>query len=91
VICYFGKAEYFCAKGLTGANHVDPADEFSFLMQVIFPVIPGHREAMSPESITTNREYEFRAAVCVRSSHAAFPCVLARHIVARNPFGFWRF
>jgi hypothetical protein len=49
-------------RGLTGANHVDRADEFGFLVQVffpsfsIFPVIPGHREAMSPESITTNRE-----------------------------------
>jgi hypothetical protein len=62
VICHFGKAEYFCMRGLTGANHVDRADEFGFLVQVffssfsIFPVIPGHREAMSPESITTNRE-----------------------------------
>ncbi|MCA6110187.1 hypothetical protein [Bradyrhizobium cenepequi] len=35
----------FFAAGLDGANHVGIAGEF-------FSVIPGHREAMSPESIS---------------------------------------
>jgi hypothetical protein len=53
VICYFGKAEYFCAQGLTGQIRLMRLMNLIFRRDSILPVIPGHREAMSPESITT--------------------------------------
>jgi hypothetical protein len=49
----------FFEAGLDGANHVEIAGAFS-------SVIPGHREAMSPESITPNRGYGFRACASRR-------------------------
>ncbi|MCA6112533.1 hypothetical protein [Bradyrhizobium cenepequi] len=41
----------FFAGGLDGANHVGIAGEFS-------SVIPGHREAMSPESILPSAQVD---------------------------------
>jgi hypothetical protein len=52
----------FFARGLDGANHVGFAGEF------FSAVIPGHREAMSPESIQPQsmRLNGFRVRACAR-------------------------
>jgi hypothetical protein len=67
VICNFGKAEYFRAWGLTGQitliglmNSVFWCKSFFSGHSPFFPVIPGHREAMSPESIATIWDDGFR-------------------------------
>jgi hypothetical protein len=61
VICEFGKSEYFCKRGWTRTTENSPVICPSGCLDRADTVIPGHREAMSPESITPIRGYGFRA------------------------------
>jgi hypothetical protein len=66
VIWVSGKQKYFFKRGWTGTPGKQwtdlPVGLFGWSRQQNFlSVIPGHREAMSPESITPIRGYGFRA------------------------------
>jgi hypothetical protein len=56
LICISEKQKYFCWRGLTGVSQNDPSGKSVGVSAAASFVIPGHREAMSPESITPNTE-----------------------------------
>jgi hypothetical protein len=62
VICAGCERKYFCKEGWTACRLVCPSGcQIEPKGEIFFSVIPGHREAMSPESITPIGGYGFRA------------------------------